>query len=124
MGMANQAVTLSTVFQYRASRRHHRWQFWFDAGTPRWLTGVDALYAAPLFLQGWSGRQWNVDDQIAANELRLQRILLDLLGRVSDRVFLCCGDLATNGQEQLGILLPLVQAARPWALEEEARADR
>jgi hypothetical protein len=32
---------------------------------------------------------------------------------------LYCGDLATNGQEQLGILLPLVQAARPWALREE-----
>jgi hypothetical protein len=122
IGIANQAITLSTVFQYRASRRHHRWQFWFDAGTPRWLTGVDSLYAAPLFLSSWSGRQWNVDDQIAANEQRLQRILLDLLGRVSDQVFLCCGDLATNGQEQLGILLPLVQAAKPWALE--VGADR
>jgi hypothetical protein len=40
----------------------------------------------------------------------------------ADRVFLCCDDLATNGQEQLGILLPLVQAAKAWSLDEPIEA--
>ncbi len=113
IGPASNAVTLATVFQYRSSRRHHRWQFWLDAGSPRWLTGVDALYAAPLFLHEWSGRPITAVDTMAANERRLRRILLDLLGRTSERVYLCHSELATNGQEQTGVLLSLVNAATP-----------
>jgi hypothetical protein len=111
VGPASNAVTLATVFQYRASRRSHRWQFWLDAGSMRWLTGVDALFAAPLFLQSWSGRLWTAADTLDANEARLHRILLDLLGRVEERVILCHSDLATGGQEQTGVLLSLVTAA-------------
>jgi hypothetical protein len=118
MGAASNAVTLATVFQYRSSRRAHRWQFWLDAGSPRWLSGVDALFAAPLFTQAWSGRTWSAEDTLSANEQRLRRIVLDLLGRVhiehgkaiNSRIYLCHSDLATNGQEQTGALLPLVNA--------------
>ena len=113
VGPASNAVTLSTVFQYRANRRSHRWQFWFDAGSSRWLSGVDALFGSPLFLQGWSGRPWTVEDTLTANEQRLRRILLDLLARTEERVYLCYSDLATSGQEQTGVLLALVNAAVP-----------
>jgi hypothetical protein len=111
MGAASNAVTLATVFQYRASHRSHRWQFWLDAGSPRWLSGVDALFAAPLFLRQWSGQAWTAADALDANENRLRRILLDLLARAEERIYLCHSDLATNGQEQLGVLLGLVNAA-------------
>ncbi len=117
MGPASNAVTLATVFQYRSSRRFHRWQFWLDAGSERWLTGVDALFAAPLFLQSWSGRTWTAMDTLAANEQRLRRILLDLLGRAGERIYLCHSDLATGGQEQTGVLLSLVNAAQPLEAE-------
>jgi hypothetical protein len=113
IGPASNAVTLANVFQYRSSRRAHRWQFWLDAGSPRWLSGVDALFAAPLFLQSWSGRAWTATDVMASNEQRLRRILLDLLGRSSDKVYLCHSDLSTNGQEQTGVLLALLNAATP-----------
>ncbi|KAM3091089.1 recombinase family protein [Phormidesmis sp. 146-35] len=116
-GPASHAVTLATVFQYRSSRRSHRWQFWLDAGSSRWLSGVDSLFGAPLFLQDWSGRAWTIDDTQTANEQRLRRILLDLLGRSEERVFLCYSDLAINGQEQTGILTSLVNAAIPISLE-------
>lgn len=114
LGPASNAVTLATVFQYRSSRRHHRWQFWLDAGSPRWLSGVDALFAAPLFLRDWSGRPLTSAVTLAANEQRLRRILLDLLGRTEAQVYLCHSELATNGQEQTGILLPLVNAANSY----------
>jgi hypothetical protein len=117
IGPASNAVTLSTVFQYRASRRSHRWQFWFDAGSSRWLSGIDALFGAPLFLQSWSGQPWTVEDTLTANEQRLRRILLDLLGRTEERVYLCYSDLATNGQEQTGALMALVNAAVPIGVE-------
>jgi len=117
IGSASHAVTLATVFQYRSSRRSHRWQFWLDAGSSRWLSGVDSLFGAPLFLQNWSGRAWTIDDTQTANEQRLRRILLDVLGRSEERVFLCYSDLAINGQEQTGILTSLVNAAIPISLE-------
>lgn len=110
IGAASNAVTLATVFQYRASHRSHRWQFWLDAGSPRWLSGVDALFAAPLFLHEWSGAAWTAANALDANESRLRRILLDLLARAEERIYLCHSDLATNGQEQLGVLLTLVNA--------------
>lgn len=111
IGPSSNAVTLANVFQYRSNRCAHRWHFWLDAGSPRWLSGVDALFAAPLFLHEWSGRVWTAADALTANEQRLRRILLDLLSRAEERVYLCHSDLATSGQEQTGVLLSLVNAA-------------
>ena len=120
IGAASNAVTLANVFQYRSSHRSHRWQFWMDAGSPRWLSGVDSLFGAPLFLQDWSGRPWTAADMMRANEQRLRRILLDLLGRTEERVYLCHSDLAASGQEQTGILLTLVNAAMPQPITGES----
>nr|WP_202924812.1 recombinase family protein [Myxacorys almedinensis] len=117
VGLANNAVTLATVFQYRSSRRAHRWQFWLDAGSSRWLSGVDSLFAAPIFLQHWSGQAWRVEDTQTMNEQRLRRILLDLLGRTEEKLFLCYSDLSTSGQEQTGVLTTLVNAAIPLSSE-------
>ncbi|MDX2211713.1 MAG: hypothetical protein SFY66_00365 [Oculatellaceae cyanobacterium bins.114] len=113
VGFTSQAVTLATIFQYRSNRRAHRWQFWLDAGSSLWLTGGGALFGAPLFLQQWSGRAWTASDALDFDQQRLHRQLLDLLGRVSHRLYLCHSDLATNGQEQNGPLLTLVNRAIP-----------
>lgn len=109
-----QGVTLSTVFQYRSQRLVHRWQFWLDAGSPRWLTGTDALFGYPLFLQGWAGRPWTMAFVEQSHEERLERILRDLLGRTTERVILCHSDLAVNGQEQTGPLLTLIDTAEAY----------
>ena len=111
IGSAQDAVTVASVFQYRLNRESHSCQFWFDAGGSRWLTGVDALFASPLFLSNWSGTQWDPNDTLKMNEQRLIRIVRDLLERSGDRIVLCHSDLATSGQEQLGPLLSIVNAA-------------
>ncbi|OUL30222.1 hypothetical protein BV372_22095 [Nostoc sp. T09] len=114
IGPARKAVTLATIFQYRSSRRFHRWHFWLDASSPLWAKGGAAtLFGAPLFLQDRLGSPWTAEDEKLAEEHRLQRILADLLSRVSEKVYLCHSDLAVNGQEQLGPLLPLVNACVP-----------
>ncbi|MBD1922009.1 recombinase family protein [Microcoleus sp. FACHB-831] len=114
IGPSSRAVTLATIFQYRASRRFHRWQFWLDAGSPLWSKGGAAtLFGANLFLKEWSGRPWTEEDIAIADKERLERILRDLLGRVGERVYLCHSDLATNGQEQTGPLLSLVNTTVP-----------
>ena len=111
-----QGVTLSTVFQYRSQRLTHRWQFWLDAGSPRWLTGTDELFGYPIFLRNWPGRPWTVEFIEDSHEARLERILRDLLGRVTERVILCHSDLAVNGQEQTGPLLTLVNIAEEYPI--------
>lgn len=113
IGKTRQAVTIATVYQYRSTRRLHRWHFWLDVGSTFWLTGGGALFGAPLFLQSWSGRSWTAADTLAADQQRLQQQILDLLSRVNDRVYLCHSELATNGQEQTGPLLTLANAAMP-----------
>ncbi|MCC5659545.1 recombinase family protein [Nostoc sp. XA010] len=111
IGGVRKAVTLATIFQYRSSRRSHRWHFWLDAGSPLWAKGGAAtLFGAPFFLRDRLGEPWTAEDEKLAEEQRLRKILTDLLSRVSKRVYLCHSDLAVNGQEQLGPLLPLVNA--------------
>ena len=118
-----QGVTLSTVFQYRSQRLSHRWQFWLDASSSRWLTGTDALFGYPTFLRSWSGQPWTVDFIENSHEARLERILRDLLGRATERVILCHSDLAVNGQEQIGPLLTLVNVAKELSLATPADAE-
>ncbi len=126
MGHSPPAITLATIFQYRASRRYHRWQFWLDVGSPLWLSGGSAtLYGASLFLQSQLdlGTSWTIEDTQKSDQQRLERILLDLLSRVvsstdnpanssnEHRIYLCHSDLAVNGQEQTGPLLPLIYSS-------------
>ncbi|HIK45664.1 MAG TPA: hypothetical protein IGR64_12395 [Leptolyngbyaceae cyanobacterium M65_K2018_010] len=103
-------ITIATVFQYRLQRLRHRWHFWLDAGSPRWLTGTDNLFGFPLFLASYQGRPWRLEEIEAMHRDRLERILRDLLARASERVVLCHSDLAVSGQEQTGPLLTLVSA--------------
>ncbi len=106
------AIALATIFQYRALRTSHRWQFWLDAGSHLWNKGGAAtLFGAPLFLKSWSGSTWMPEDEYKMDKQRLQRILRDLLNRVTERVILCHSDLGVNGTEQMGPLLPLVQSS-------------
>jgi hypothetical protein len=118
IGRTAKAVTLATIFQYRSSRRSHRWHFWLDASSPLWAKGGAAtLFGAPFFLQERLGEPWTAEDEKMAEEQRLKRILADLLARVSEKVYLCHSDLAVNGQEQLGPLLSLVNASVPIITE-------
>lgn len=102
------AVTLATIFQYRANHCAHRWQFWLDAGSALWLTGGSDLFGAPLMLKAWNGRPWSAADALNADQQRLERQMLDLLYRAKERVYLCHSELATSGQEQTGPLVSLV----------------
>lgn len=111
--LGRKGVTLSTIYQYRAQRLTHRWQFWLDAGSPLWASSAGELFGAPLFLQDWPGRPITIVEVEAANEANLDRTLHDLLGRAQEQVLLCHSELALTGQEQMGPLISLVSAAQP-----------
>lgn len=111
--LGRKGVTLSTIYQYRAQRLTHRWQFWLDAGSPLWASSAGELFGAPLFLQDWPGRPITIVEMEEANEANLSRTLHDLLGRAEEQVLLCHSELALTGQEQMGPLISLVGAAQP-----------
>lgn len=114
MSSTSQAVTLATTFQYRSNRQTHRWHFWLDAGSTLWNGGgAVVLWGAPFFLKSWSRQAWTVQEAINNDQEQLRRLLLDLLSRVKERVYLCHSDLSVSGQEQTGPLLPLVDASTP-----------
>ena len=122
------AITLANIFQYRSLRSSHRWQFWLDVSSHFWNQGGAAtLFAAPLFLQEWSGRSWMPEDDYEMDKQRLQRIVRDLLARADERVFLCHSDLGVNGTEQTGPLLSLVHASTQFVQVEpvtSAKAEK
>ena len=111
--LPDDSVVLATIFQYRLAQRSHRWQFWLDASSELWLQGgAAALFAAPLFLKGWHGETWTIEDQQKTDMQRLQRLIADLLARTGDRLYLCHSEFSTNGQPQNGVLLPLIEVSR------------
>ncbi|MDJ0845257.1 recombinase family protein [Crocosphaera sp.] len=113
LGKKPSYVTLATIFQYRSLRQSHSWQFWLDISSNLWEKGgASVLFCAPLFLREWSGRCLTPDDEIEADQARLERILRDLLGRVKDKVILCHSDLSVKGTEQTGPLLTLVNGSQ------------
>lgn len=119
IGKAAQAVTLSTIYQYRLDRRYHRWQFWLDAGSPLWLAGGGTrLFGSPLFLRERLNRAWTAAEALEMDQNYLDREVQDLLSRAQERVYLCHSELGINGQEQAGSLMPIVNAAVPVNLIE------
>jgi hypothetical protein len=112
-----QGVTLGNIFQYRSLRSSHRWHFWLDCSSPLWEQGGAAtLFGAPIFWRENQYQRWTEADDLQENQARLQRILRDLLARVSEKVILCHSDLGVAGTDQSGSLLSLVQAAQEYQL--------
>ena len=113
LGHPSPRIILATIFQYRSLRTQHPWHFWLDAGSELWKKGgASQLFAAPIFQRGWSGWQWTEDNSLQADQERFERIMRDLLARVSDRLYLCHSDLSVRGVEQTGPLLALIQRSQ------------
>lgn len=111
IGPGSKAVTLTTIFQYRSSRKFHPWHFWLDVGSSLWAKGgASVLFGSQLFLQHRLGEPWTAQEENLLEATRLPNILADLLSRVGEKLYLCHSDLAINGQEELGCMLPLVQS--------------
>ncbi|MGA1602460.1 MAG: recombinase family protein [Prochlorothrix sp.] len=128
LGPQPNPITLATLFQYRLNRCQHRCQFWLDVGSPHWLTRGRGLWGASLFLhhapsqtnpaanplqEGGGIAPDRSDRSLLTEDLRLEAVRLeqtvvDLLGRASDRIYLCHSELSLGGQDQFGPLLPLV----------------
>ena len=101
-------VTISNIYQYRTAHLQHHWHFWLDAGSRFWSQS-SSLLASEIFLQSWQPHQSILDIERKSDHELLDRVINDLLARVTGKVFLCHSNLTTNGGEQTGELLPLVE---------------
>jgi hypothetical protein len=108
------AVILATTFQYLNAHLNHRWQFWLDAGSQLWqYSGDFELWGAALFLKANAENLSLSETQLQQTNQLFRNSLLNVLGRVNDRVYLCHSELAINGQPQVGPLIPWVDFALP-----------
>lgn len=114
------SVVLATTFQYLNAHLTHRWQFWLDSGSQLWqYSGDFELWGAALFLNAAilntesAESLPNPEEPVQLSNPRLRNTLINLLGRVQERVYLCHSELAVNGQPQLGPLMPWIDLALP-----------
>jgi hypothetical protein len=115
LGVKSGGITLANIFQYRSLRGSHRWHFWLDPASILWQKGGAAtLFGYELFLKEWNEQPIMPENEYEAEQQLLKRILLDLLARVEERVYLCHSDLGINGAEQMGPLLSLVNVSQQF----------
>ncbi len=117
------SVVLATTFQYLNAHLTHRWQFWLDSGSQLWqYSGDFELWGAALFLNAAGALNTesspNPEAPMQPSNPRLRNTLLNVLGRVQERVYLCHSELAVNGQPQLGPLMPWIDFALPLEIYE------
>jgi hypothetical protein len=101
------AVAMSSIYQYRSCRIHHRWQFWLDVGSNYWSQSGELL-ASPIFLKSWQPSPNALSEDIESENERVTRIIQDLLARVTEKIFLCYSELDVKGSEQIGKLSSLI----------------
>ncbi|MCT0252999.1 hypothetical protein KQ311_03930 [Synechocystis sp. CS-94] len=106
------AITLATIYQYRSLRSQHRWHFWLDAGDRLWeMGGASQLFGAPLLLRRREPKPWTQEEQQQWDQERFERIVRDLLARVTEKLVLCHSEISVRGTEQVGKLLNIIQRA-------------
>ncbi len=111
---AQEGVIIATIYQYRMSQLAHRWHIWLDVGSPLWqIGGATELYGAAVLRHSWDGSLWTADQAQQQDYERVQRLLHDLLARVSERIYLGFSEIDIRGEVQSGLLSCLQDYATP-----------
>ena len=85
-------------------------QFWLDVGSGGWWERLFQPLTQPYVLsRSWErDHQWTDADDLAANQQALRRLVIGLLRRCRERVYLGLSDLGESGFEQRGPLLKVI----------------
>ncbi|RMF81059.1 MAG: hypothetical protein D6737_06160 [Chloroflexi bacterium] len=116
-----ESVLLTPAYTFLMSNRAVDYQFWINVGSPGWATRLYQPLTHPyiLSLQWEQGRKWGDEDELAANQDALYRLVLGLIRRCRERIYLGFSELGEQGYEQRGELLMAIQGMlRRRALEE------
>ncbi len=105
------AVLMAPAYTFLMSNRPVDVQFWLDIGSDGWWERLNQPLTHPYVLSpAWpAGKVWSDQDEFAARQMALGRLLLGLMRRCRKRVYLGIADLGEQGYELRGPLLQIVQ---------------
>lgn len=109
-----EAVLLAPAYTFLMRNRPACYQFWLDVGSRAWYSRINQPITHPYVLsRAWpSQRKWtDRHEQAVAREV-LGRLVLGLVRRCRERVYLGVADLGEHGEEQRGMLLEALQRVR------------
>lgn len=108
---ASEAVFIAPAYTYLMRNRPARFQFWLDIGSQAWGERLEQPLTNPYVVRREypTGEIWTDDHETNSNYDALRRLVLGLIRRCSDQIYLGVADLGEQGFEQRGPLLHLFQ---------------
>jgi hypothetical protein len=105
------AVLLAPAYTFLLSNEAVGYQFWLNAGSPAWWERLYQPLTHPYVLsRQWPpDKKWGDEDEVAARQATLLRLVRGLLRRCGTRVYLAISTLNEQGFEERGPLLTLIQ---------------
>lgn len=104
-------VLMAPAYTFLMANRPVDVQFWLDVGSGAWWERLYQPLTQPYVLsRQWpEERVWGDEDEFAARQMALGKLLLGLTRRCRKRIYLGIADLGEQGYEQRGPLLQAVQ---------------
>lgn len=105
------AVFMAPAYTYLMRNRVARVQFWLDVGSTGWWERLEQPLTHPYVLSpAWpEGQVWSESDEYERQQAMLYRVVMGLVRRCQDHIYLGISDLGEQGDEQRGPLLRLFQ---------------
>ena len=105
---AEDAVLLAPAYTFLLMNRPVDYQFWLDIGSQGWYERLYQPLTQPYVLsRHWEedSRVWSDADDYATNQARLYRLVVGLMRRCRQQIYLGLSELGEQGHEQRGPLL-------------------
>lgn len=105
------AVYMVPAYTFLMRNRSAKYQFWLDVGSVGWWERLDQPLTHPYVLApGWEfGRVWTDRDEYEHQQDMLYRLMIGLVRRCQDHIYLGISDLGEQGFEQRGPMLRVFQ---------------
>jgi hypothetical protein len=107
------AVLIAPAYTYLMTNRPVDFQFWLDAGSNGWWERIYQPLTHPYVLRrDWEpGHPWTDEDEYRVRQESLYRLVLGLVRRCRQGIYLGISELGEQGYEQRGPLLQTIQSA-------------
>lgn len=104
---SSEAVLVAPAYSYVMMNRPAAVQIWLDPGSSGWYQRLDQplTHSYVLSRQWPAGRKWMFADEEQANRENLERLVLGLLQRCRQKIYLAITSLGESGFEERGQLL-------------------
>jgi hypothetical protein len=120
------AVLIAPAYTYLMTNRPVDYQFWLDAGSNGWWERIYQPLTHPYVLRrDWHpGDPWTDEDEYRVRQESLYRLVLGLVRRCRQGVYLGISELGEQGYEQRGPLLQTIQSALRRIANSERRKTK